>query len=233
MAEVFWCRVGTSGGVGLPGGTVVVSAEGLMADADHGYGNALNVMRTVQELEASGIAALTIEDTALPRPFDETAARPVSIAESLGKMKAAVAARSDPALVILARTGAIGMTGLEDTLERLRAYETTGVDGLFLAGVRTRAEVAAIRAATTLPLVFGTLTPEIEDRAFLAAHGVRIALQGHSPFMATIEALRATYQALREGTSPVDLKGQPSDALVKQVSRDADWRAATNAFLMP
>ena len=205
----------------------------MMADADHGYGNALNVMRTVQELEASGIAALTIEDTALPRPFDETAARPVSIAESLGKMKAAVAARSDPALVILARTGAIGMTGLEDTLERLRVYETTGVDGLFLAGVRTRAEVAAIRAATTLPLVFGTLTPEIEDRAFLAAHGVRIALQGHSPFMATIEALRATYQALREGTSPVDLKGQPSDALVKQVSRDADWRAATNAFLMP
>ena len=205
----------------------------ICADADHGYGNALNVMRTVQELEASGIAALTIEDTALPRPFDETAARPVSIAESLGKMKAAVAARSDPALVILARTGAIGMTGLEDTLERLRVYETTGVDGLFLAGVRTRAEVAAIRAATTLPLVFGTLTPEIEDRAFLAAHGVRIALQGHSPFMATIEALRATYQALREGTSPVDLKGQPSDALVKQVSRDADWRAATNAFLMP
>ena len=205
----------------------------MMADADHGYGNALNVMRTVQELEAAGIAALTIEDTALPRPFDEAAARPVSIAEGLGKMKAAVAGRSDPNLVILARTGAIGMTGLEDTLERIRAYETTGVDGLFLAGVRTRAEVAAIKAATRLPLVLGTLTPEIEDRAFLAAHGVRIALQGHAPFMATIEALRATYQALREGTNPADLKGMPSDALVKKVSRDADWRAATNAFLMP
>jgi len=205
----------------------------VIADADHGYGNALNVMRTVQELEAAGLSALTIEDTLLPRPFGETKVRPVSIAEGVGKMKAAVAARSDPALVILARTGAIGMTGLDDTLERIRAYQDTGVDGIFLAGVRTKAEVAAIHGTTRLPLVFGTLTPEIADQAFLAAHGVRVALQGHAPFMAAIEALRATLQALRDGVKPGDLKGLPSDALVKEVSRDADWRAATDAFLMP
>ena len=205
----------------------------MMADADHGYGNALNVMRTVQELEAAGISGLTIEDTLLPRPFGETKARPVSIAEGVGKMKAAVAARSDPALVILARTGAIGMTGLDDTLERIRAYQDTGVDGIFLSGVRTRADVAAIHATTRLPLVFGTLTPEIADQAFLAAHGVRIALQGHAPFMAAIEALRATLQALRDGVKPGDLKGLPSDALVKEVSGEAHWRAATDAFLMP
>ena len=205
----------------------------VMADADHGYGNALNVMRTVQELEAAGISGLTIEDTLLPRPFGETKVRPLSIAEGVGKMKAAVAARSDPALVILARTGAIGMTDLDDTLERIRAYQDTGVDGIFLAGVRTRAEVAAIHAATQLPLIFGTLTPEIADQSFLAAHGVRIALQGHAPFMAAIEALRATLQALRDGVKPGDLKGLPSDALVKEVSGEAHWRAATEAFLMP
>ena len=205
----------------------------MMADADHGYGNALNVMRTVQELEAAGISGLTIEDTLLPRPFGETKARPVSIAEGVGKMKAAVAARSDPALVILARTGAIGMTGLDDTLERIRAYQDTGVDGIFLSGVRTRADVAAIHATTRLPLVFGTLTPEIADQAFLAAHGVRIALQGHAPFMAAIEALRATLQALRDGVQPGDLKGLPTDALVKEVSGEAQWRAATDAYLMP
>ena len=205
----------------------------VIADADHGYGNALNVMRTVQELEAAGLSALTIEDTLLPRPFGETKVRPVSVAEGVGKMKAAVAARSDPALVILARTGAIGMTGLDDTLERIRAYQETGVDGIFLAGVRTRAEVAAIHATTRLPLVFGTLTPEIADQSFLAAHGVRIALQGHAPFMATIEALRATLQALRDGVQPGDLKGLPSDALVKKVSGEAHWRAATDAYLMP
>ena len=205
----------------------------VMADADHGYGNALNVMRTVEELEAAGISGLTIEDTLLPRPFGETKVRPLSIAEGVGKMKAAVAARSDPALVILARTGAIGMTDLDDTLERIRAYQDTGVDGIFLAGVRTRAEVAAIHAATQLPLVFGTLTPEIADQSFLAAHGVRIALQGHAPFMAAIEALRATLQALRDGVQPGDLKGLPSDALVKEVSGEAHWRAATDAFLTP
>ena len=205
----------------------------VIADADHGYGNALNAMRTVQELEAAGLSALTIEDTLLPRPFGETKVRPLSIEEGVGKMKAAVAARSDPALVILARTGAIGMTGLEDTLARIRAYETTGVDGVFLAGLRTRAEVAAIQAATRLPIVLGTLTPEIEDQAFLAAHGVRIALQGHAPFMAAIEAVRATMQALRDGVKPADLKGLPSDALVKEVSREAHWRAATDAYLMP
>ena len=205
----------------------------VIADADHGYGNALNVMRTVQELEAAGLSALTLEDTLLPRPFGETKVRPVSVAEGVGKMKAAVAARSDPALVILARTGAIGMTGLDDTLERIRAYQETGVDGIFLAGVRTRAEVAAIHATTRLPLVFGTLTPEIADQSFLAAHGVRIALQGHAPFMAAIEALRATLQALRDGVQPGDLKGLPSDALVKEVSREAHWRAATDAYLMP
>ena len=205
----------------------------VIADADHGYGNALNVMRTVQELEAAGLSGLTIEDTLLPRPFGETKVRPISIAEGVGKMKAAVAARSDPALVILARTGAIGMTDLDDTLERIRAYQDTGVDGIFLAGVRTRAEVAAIHAATQLPLIFGTLTPEIADQSFLAAHGVRIALQGHAPFMAAIEALRATLQALRDGVQPGDLKGLPSDALVKEVSGEAHWRAATDAFLTP
>ena len=205
----------------------------LMADADHGYGNALNVMRTVQELEAAGLSALTIEDTLLPRPFGETKGRPLSIEEGAGKMKAAVAARSDPALVILARTGAIGMTGLEDTLERIRVYQETGVDGIFLSGVRTRAEVAALHAATRLPLVFGTLTPDIADKGFLAAHGVRIALQGHAPFMAAIEAVRATMQDLRDGVQPGDLKGLPSDALVKEVSGEAQWRAATDAFLMP
>ena len=205
----------------------------LVADADHGYGNALNVMRTVQELEAAGLAALTIEDTMLPRPFDDAVVRPLSIEEGVGKMKAAVAARTDPSMAILARTGAIAMTGLEDTLARISAYEKTGVDGIFLAGVRTKAEIEAIHATTKLPILFGALVPEIDDKAFLAAHGVRFALQGHAPFMATIEALRATMQALRDGVKPADLKGLASDALVKEVSGEAHWRAATNGYLMP
>src|SRR5207253_1541875 len=73
----------------------------VMVDADHGYGNALNVMRTVEELETAGVAALTIEDTVLPAPFRGHDEGLVSTEEMLGKLRAAVAARQDPALVIL------------------------------------------------------------------------------------------------------------------------------------
>ena len=205
----------------------------VLADADHGYGNALNVMRTVQELEAAGLSALTIEDTLLPRPFGDATVRPVSIEEGVGKMKAAIAARSDTSMAILARTGAIAMTGLDDTLARIRAYEKTGVDGIFLSGVRTRAEIEAIHATTRLPVLFGALVPEIDDKAFLASHGVRFALQGHSPFMAAIEAVRATMQALRDGTNPKDLSGLPTEALLKSVSHEPQWHAAIDSFLMP
>src|SRR6478672_11686477 len=67
----------------------------LMVDADHGYGNALNVMRTVQELETAGVAALMIEDTLLPRPFGEAKPSLISLEEGIGKMRAALAARED------------------------------------------------------------------------------------------------------------------------------------------
>ena len=203
----------------------------VLADADHGYGNALNVMRTVEELETAGISALTIEDTLLPRPFAETKVMPIPIEEGVGKMMAAVAARSDKDLVILARTGAITMTGLDDTLERIKAYEKTGVDGIFLSGIRTRDEIRAVHATTKLPILFGALVPEIDDKEFLAPHGVRFALQGHSPIMAAVEAVHATMSALRNGTPPKELKGIASDQRMKALSGDATYRDAIQRFL--
>ena len=175
------------------------SALPVIADADHGYGNALNVMRTVEELEHAGLAALTIEDTDLPRPFGAPKPRPLPLAEGIGKMRAAVAARRDSALCILARTGALGMTGLEDALERFRAYQDTGVDGVFLTGVSSMQEVDAFAKEARLPILLGGLPAKLQDREELAARGVRIALQGHHPFMAALSALRATMQALRDG----------------------------------
>src|ERR1700751_2871518 len=120
----------------------------VLVDADHGYGNALNVRRTVQELEAAGAGGLTIEDTLLPQTFGEKKTQLISLEEGVGKMKAAVDGRGDPALVILARTGAASITTLGDAIERARAYEATGVDGLFFTGIRNRAELDAIAAAT-------------------------------------------------------------------------------------
>src|SRR3954463_4069300 len=124
----------------------------VLVDADHGYGNALNVRRTVQELEAAGAAGLTIEDTLLPQAFGQTKTQLISLEEGVGKMKAALDARSDPSLVIIGRTGAAAVTSVDDTVRRARAYEATGVDALFFTGIKSRAERAAIVAGTHLAM---------------------------------------------------------------------------------
>src|SRR6201997_608395 len=98
----------------------------VLVDADHGYGNALNVRRTVQELEAAGAGGLTIEDTLLPQAFGESKTQLISLEEGVGKMKAAVDGRSNPSLVVFPRTDAVSITGLEDAIKRAKAYEATG-----------------------------------------------------------------------------------------------------------
>ncbi|MEE8333980.1 MAG: isocitrate lyase/phosphoenolpyruvate mutase family protein, partial [Alphaproteobacteria bacterium] len=93
----------------------------LMVDADHGYGNAINVKRTVEELETAGVAALTIEDTELPQAFGTVGqTRLISIEEGVGKMKAALAGRQDSSLVIAGRTGAAQITDFDDAIKRVR-----------------------------------------------------------------------------------------------------------------
>src|SRR6201985_1356940 len=81
----------------------------VLVDADHGYGNALNVRRTVQELDAAGAAGLTIEDTLLPQAFGEARTQLISLEEGVGKMRAALDGRSDPSLVVIGRTGAVSI----------------------------------------------------------------------------------------------------------------------------
>ena len=155
----------------------------LMVDADHGYGNALNVKRTVEELETAGVAALTIEDTLLPKSFgNNKGGQLISLEEGVGKMKAALAGRQDPSLVIAGRTSAIRFVGIDEAIRRARAYEQAGVDALFLAGAMTREEVEEVHAEVSLPLMLGSTPGELSDKTFLAENGVRIALQGHLPF---------------------------------------------------
>jgi carboxyvinyl-carboxyphosphonate phosphorylmutase len=196
----------------------------FMVDADHGYGNALNVMRTVEELEAAGVAALTIEDTALPQAFGQGAeTRLLSLEEGVGKMRAAVAARTDPSLVIVGRTSAVGVTGLDDAIARAQAYQAAGVDALFLLGVTTRAEVEALADAVALPMVMQGPAWNTMSPSDLAAHKVRICLRGHPTLPAAIQAMHATLKAQREGTEPADLPGLASKALMDQVTRRADY----------
>src|SRR6201747_2573147 len=108
----------------------------VLVDADHGYGNALNVRRTVQELEAAGAAGLTIEDTLLPQAFGQAKTQLISREEGVGKMKAALDGRNDPSLVIIGRTGAVSITGLDDAIARAKAYEAVGAAELFFAGTQ-------------------------------------------------------------------------------------------------
>ena len=203
----------------------------VLVDADHGYGNALNVRRTVEELEASGAAGLTIEDTLLPQAFGQAATQLIPLEEGVGKMKAALDARSDPSLVIVGRTGAVSITSLEDAVARARAYEACGVDALFFTGIRTRAELEAVAAATTLPIVLGGAPEDMTDAGYLAGQRVRIALQGHAPFAAATQAVYETLKSLRDGQSPKSLKGLASSELTGRVTREADVKARSAAFL--
>ncbi|WP_342740525.1 isocitrate lyase/PEP mutase family protein [Bradyrhizobium sp. B117] len=203
----------------------------VLVDADHGYGNALNVRRTVQELETAGAAGLTIEDTLLPAAFGETKTQLISLEEGVGKMKAALDGRSDASLVIMGRTGAASISSLDDAIRRAQAYEAAGVDALFFTGIKSRAELEAIAASTHLPLVLGGAPEDLNALDYLAGQRVRIALQGHAPIAAATQAVYETQKALREGTVPKALKGLPSAELTNRVMRDAEVKARSADLL--
>lgn len=196
----------------------------LIVDADHGYGNALNVMRTVEELEHSGVSAMSIEDTALPTRFGqaEGADELISTPEMVGKLKAAVAARRDPSTIILGRTAALKVEGTDQTVARAKAYAACGVDAIFLVGVESANQVKAVRDAAKLPIMVGSAPASIKREDFAAA-GARVLLQGHQPVAAAVKALRETYAHLRGGGAPADLKDRIASAqeMDKLVSGEA------------
>jgi carboxyvinyl-carboxyphosphonate phosphorylmutase len=203
----------------------------LLVDADHGYGNALNARRTVEELETAGICAMSIEDTVLPRPYGSSGKPSLtSVEEGIGKMKAALSARRDRNLVIAGRTSALAIAGLDEAVTRAKAYEAAGVDAIFLAGGVTVAAIEAVSSAIHIPIITGG-GGALGDLGWLAAHRVRIALQTHAPFSAAVQAVYDTLKALREGVPPHDLKNIASAELMRRVTRAADYQKWTQEFL--
>jgi carboxyvinyl-carboxyphosphonate phosphorylmutase len=180
----------------------------LLVDADHGYGNALNVMRTVEECEHAGVSGMSIEDTALPTRFGNTSGEELtSVEEGVGKMKAALAARRDPATVIAGRTSALRAEGVEGTIARAKAYANAGVDAIFLVGVEALEQVKAVHDAVKIPIIVGSAPASIKREDFAAA-GARVLLQGHQPVAAAAKALREVYDHLFKGGAPADLKSR-------------------------
>ncbi len=126
----------------------------LIADADTGYGNAVNVMRTIRAYERAGVAGCHIEDQEMPKRcghFDHKRLIPVS--DMLGKLAAALDARQDPDFIIIARTDARGVLGLDEALERAQSYAAAGADVIFVESPRSEAELERIGKSLDAPLL--------------------------------------------------------------------------------
>jgi 2-methylisocitrate lyase-like PEP mutase family enzyme len=182
--------------------TVAAIAEAvsipIIVDADTGYGNAVNVVRTVRALERAGAAGIQLEDQVFPKKCGHFAGKEViAPGEMVQKIKAAVDARHDPSLQIIARTDAYAVEGLERTLDRARGYIAAGADATFVEAPTTLAELARIPKELAVPqvanIVFGGKTPD-PGRAKLAELGFSIVLYANAALQA---ALKASYDVLR------------------------------------
>ena len=204
----------------------------LLIDADHGYGNALNAKRTIEELENSGASAVTIEDTLLPRTYQEQSVGLISIDEGLGKIKAAISGRTDSSMVVAARTSAFQLSDSNDAITRAVAYEQAGADAIFFTGISEREQLELIAESLTIPIMLGPVNNNLNDLVYLSKMGVRIVLQGHLPFMASIKAVHDTLKALRNGTSPESIEQKLAySEILQRSTRKEDYDRSISEFL--
>ena len=184
----------------------------VIADADTGYGNAINVVRTVQAYEQAGVAGIHLEDQVMPKKCGHMSGKVVITAdEMVGKIRAAVAARRDPEFLLIARTDAAAVEGLPAALDRARAYAAAGADVLFVEAPTSEDDIE--RVATELrgvaPLVFnwaeGGRTPPIP----LA----RIAELGFALVLFPIGTLLAATAGIRRLLATLRADGVPSAAM--------------------
>ncbi|MGX5733744.1 isocitrate lyase/PEP mutase family protein [Bosea thiooxidans] len=209
----------------------------LIVDADDGGGNALNVARTVRELEAAGVCAIEIEDNSVPQSFGQAARRHalmLSEEEQVGKLRAAVAARRDPDTVIVARTSALSELPRDEALRRLKSYSQTGAQALMFPELPNGAgDFADIISSTDLPIFALGLAPEvIRDEALLASAKVRIRFLPHLPYRMAVKAIADAYDCLR-GLESVDtlLAESAPDGLLRKLDRTDEMKAWQDRFV--
>jgi carboxyvinyl-carboxyphosphonate phosphorylmutase len=185
----------------------------LIADADTGYGNPLNVIRTVGAYEAAGVAGLHIEDQVAPKKCGHMEGKLVIGADEMAqKVRAAVDARTDPDFVIIARTDARAVEGLDSALDRARRYRDAGADVLFIEALVSEAEIEAAAAAfPDVPLLFnwaeGGKTPPVSlDR--LTELGYRIVIFPIGTLLAATAAMRRILKEIAAAGTPASLLGE-------------------------
>jgi len=181
----------------------------LIADADTGYGNPVNVVRTVREYESAGAAAIHLEDQVMPKKCGHMEGKEViGAAEMAAKVRAAVAARSSPEFLIIARTDARAVEGLPAALERARRYRDAGADVLFVEAPQSEDEIEAVaRALPDVPLLFnyaeGGKTPPVTHE-FLRELGFRLVIFPISTLLAATAAIRSVLAQIKSAGTPID-----------------------------
>jgi carboxyvinyl-carboxyphosphonate phosphorylmutase len=185
----------------------------LIADADTGYGNPVNVIRTVGVYEAAGVAGMHIEDQVAPKKCGHMEGKQVISADEMAqKVRAAVDARTDPDFVIIARTDARAVEGLDSALDRARRYRDAGADALFIEALVSEAEIEAAAAAFPgVPLLFnwaeGGKTPPVSlDR--LAELGYRIVIFPIGTLLAATAAMRRILKEIATAGTPAAVLGE-------------------------
>lgn len=189
----------------------------VIADADTGYGNAINVVRTVQAYEQAGVAAIHLEDQVTPKKCGHMSGKEViPEAEMTGKIRAAVAARRDPDLVLIARTDAAAAEGLDAAIARARDYAAAGADVLFVEAPTTEEAIAQVadELKGVAPLVFnwaeGGRTPAIPLQR-IAELGFSLVLYPIGTLLAATTGIQALLATLRaEGTPASAMAGLPT-----------------------
>jgi 2-methylisocitrate lyase-like PEP mutase family enzyme len=182
----------------------------VIADADTGYGNQLNVIRAVHEYEAAGVAAIHLEDQVMPKKCGHMEGKAViPTAEMAAKVSAAVAARSSPDFLIIARTDARAVEGLDAALERARLYREAGADGLFVEAPQSEEEIEAIaQCFPEVPLLFnyteGGKTPPVTHQ-FLRELGFALVIFPLSMLLAATAAMRSVLSEIKHEGSPVNV----------------------------
>ncbi|WAL63458.1 oxaloacetate decarboxylase [Amycolatopsis cynarae] len=186
----------------------------VIADADTGYGNALNVVRTVRSYEQAGVAALHLEDQVMPKKCGHMSGKAVIGAEEMaGKIRAAAAARRDPDLVLIARTDAAAVHGLDDAIARAKLYASAGADALFVEAPTSEEGIERIAAelAGVAPLVFnwveGGRTPAISLRR-IAELGFSLVLFPIGTLLAATAGIRSLLGALGADGTPAAVLGE-------------------------
>ncbi|HEX3976656.1 MAG TPA: oxaloacetate decarboxylase [Solirubrobacteraceae bacterium] len=182
----------------------------VIADADTGYGNPLNVIRTVHEYEAAGVAAIHLEDQAMPKKCGHMDDKElIEAGEMVAKVAAAVAARERPDFLIIARTDARAVEGLDGALERARRYREAGADILFVEAPESTDEIKAVAERfADVPLLFnyteGGKTPPV-THAFLRDLGFRLVIFPLSMLLAATAAMRSVLAEIKASGTPIDL----------------------------